>query len=131
MGTKKWQSLIKEQQGDVKVGAIPPLLREDGSVAHTAQDKAYLLAKHFAGKLCIPDPEKVPPIIPEIISDKLRIVKTSEAEVKDLSKVDEKKKKKKPWGLITSVPVCFVSVRAPELSRPISTLLSHCLQTST
>ncbi|KAG0720260.1 hypothetical protein GWK47_006869 [Chionoecetes opilio] len=71
VGTKRWWSLVKEQQGESKGNNIPSLLREDGSVAHTAQDKANFLASHFAGKIHIADLERSPPTLPDIISEKL------------------------------------------------------------
>ncbi len=53
-----------------QVTTIPSLVRGNGSIAHTAQDKANLLAKLFAGKMCIPDPDKTPPTPSEIIKEK-------------------------------------------------------------
>ncbi|XP_045137187.1 uncharacterized protein LOC123519749 [Portunus trituberculatus] len=82
VGTKRWWSIVKEQKGDERVTTIPSLSRGDGSMAHTAQDKANVLAKHFAGKMCIPNLEKAPPTLPEIVQDKIVTVKTNEIEVR-------------------------------------------------
>ena len=127
VGTKRWWSLGKEQQGEAKGNATPPLLREDGSVAHTAQDKANLLASHFSKKMCVPDPEKTPPSLPQIISDKLVTVTTSACEVKSvLLKVDEKKAQGPD-----NINPRLLRQCADELSRPLATLFNHCFQTST
>ena len=127
VGTKRWWNLVKEQQGESKGNTLPSLLREDGSLAHAAQDKANLLARHFSSKMCVPDPDKLPPSLPTLVSEKLETVKTSEAEVKNiLLKVDQKK----------AVGPDNISPRllrqcAHELAYPLATLFNHCLQTST
>ena len=60
------------------------LQRENGEVAHSALDKANLLARHFAKKMRIPDSERTPPTLPDLVRDKLVLVKTSESEVKSI-----------------------------------------------
>ena len=78
-------------------------------------------------KMCIPDPGRTPPTLPDVVSDKLVLVKTSEREVKNiLLKVDENK----------AVGPDNISPRllrqcADELAGPLATLFNHCLQTST
>ena len=126
VGTKRWWSLVKEQQGESRATTVPPLLREDGSMTHSAQDKANLLAKHFAGKMCIPDPEREPPEIKKIIKDKLETVRTSEEEVGVLLRnLDESK----AVGL-DSVSPRLLRQCAQELASPLASLFNHCLQTS-
>ncbi|MPC14307.1 hypothetical protein E2C01_007071 [Portunus trituberculatus] len=78
MGTKR--KVVKEQQGESRGCKIPPLQRDDGGVAHTAKDKPYLLARHFAFKMCVPDPDKPLPTLPQTIKNKLQQI-TSEAEL--------------------------------------------------
>ncbi|MPC89032.1 hypothetical protein E2C01_083960 [Portunus trituberculatus] len=74
-----------------RANTIPPLPQDDVGVAHTAKDKAGLLARHFASKMCMPDPDKPPPILPQSIKDKLQQI-TSEAEVRStLTKLDKRK----------------------------------------
>ena len=127
VGCKRWWGLVKEHQGETRGNTIPSLQREDGSLAHTAQDKADLLAKYFAGKMRVPDPHKTPPTLPQIIKEKLEIVQTSEVEVKVfLSEVDVKK----------AVGPDNISPRllrqcADELARPLTSLYNLCLRTST
>ncbi|KAG0692776.1 hypothetical protein GWK47_027749 [Chionoecetes opilio] len=84
VGSKRWWSLVNEQQVSRGETLSPPLIRGDSSVAHTARDKANILAMHFTKKMCVPDPVRTPPTLPEIVSDRLVKVVTSEAEVKVL-----------------------------------------------
>lgn len=126
VGTKRWWSLVKEQQGTSREDTVPPLQRGDGSVAQTARDKANLLARHFSEKMNISDPDRAPPTLPEVTKDKLVTVVTSEWEVKKLlSILDESK----------AVGPDYISPRllrrcAGELARPLATLFNHCLQSS-
>ena len=96
-------------------------------MAHSALDKANLLAKQFAGNMCISDPERSPPTLPDIFSDKLVLVKTSESEVKSiLRKV----------GVNKAVGPDNISPRllhscADELANPLASLFHHCFQTHT
>ena len=127
VGTKRWWSLVKDQQGESRESTVPPLQREDGVMAHSALDKANLLAKHFAGKMCIPDPERTPPTLPDVVSDKLVLVRTSESEVKDiLRKLDVNK----AVGPDKISPRLLYSC-ADELAKPLTSLFNHCLQIST
>ena len=48
VGMKRCWSLVKEQQGESQHSPIPSLQQENGVMAHSALDKANLLAKHFA-----------------------------------------------------------------------------------
>ncbi|XP_063881678.1 uncharacterized protein LOC135111930 [Scylla paramamosain] len=53
VGSKCWWSLVKEQQGVSRGNTIPPLHRDDGTIAQSARDKANLLAKHFTDKIVL------------------------------------------------------------------------------
>ena len=127
VGCKRWWGLVKEQQGVTRGNTIPSLQREDGSLAHTAQDKADLLARYFAGKMCVPDPDKTPPTLPQIIKDKLETVTTSEVEVRDLLLKVDVKKAVGP----DNISPCLLRQCANELARPLASLFNHCLLTST
>lgn len=127
VGCKQWWSLVKDQQGESRGTSIPALHRADGSIAHTARDKADLLAKHFAEKMCIPDPERPSPLFPQIVKETLETVNTNEEEVKViLANLDEKK----------AVAPQDISPRvlrqcAAELARPLASLFNHCLSNAT
>ncbi|XP_045109715.1 uncharacterized protein LOC123503780 [Portunus trituberculatus] len=71
VGSKRWWSLGKEQQGVSRGNTIPHLHRDDGTIAQSARDKANLLAKHFTDKMCVSDPKRSPPPLPNICADLL------------------------------------------------------------
>ena len=127
VGSRQWWGLVKEQQGESRGNTIPSLVREDGSMAHTAQDKANLLAKHFSSKMCISDPGRTPQKVTTVVRESLKTVKTSEQEVKALLlKLDVNK----------AVGPDAVSPRllrqcATELAHPLSLLFNYCFQNST
>ncbi|MPC35798.1 hypothetical protein E2C01_029234 [Portunus trituberculatus] len=81
---------MKDQQDEERGASILSLLQDDGSLAHLAHEKPNLLARHFAKKMHVPDPERTPLTMPHIIKDTLLEVKTSESEVrKKLLEVDK------------------------------------------
>ncbi|XP_045105871.1 uncharacterized protein LOC123501228 [Portunus trituberculatus] len=127
VGTKRWWGIVKDQQGEERGASISSLLQEDGSLAHSAHEKANLLAKHFAGKMSVPDPEKTPPTMPHTIKDTLLEVKTSESEVrKKLLEVDENK----ATGPDNISPRLLRQC-ANELVRPLALLFTRCLESGT
>ena len=50
VGNQTWWSLVKEKQGISRQDTIPPLTRQDGTVATSSKEKAQLLAALFAEK---------------------------------------------------------------------------------
>ena len=127
VGCRQWWSLIKEKMGESRGASVPALHQEDGSFAHTASDKADLLAKHFAEKMCIPDPERPSPLLPQIVKETLVKVKTSEVEVRALLENLDENKAVGPRDISPRV----LRQCAAELARPLASLFNHCLATST
>ena len=129
VGSRRWWSLVKQQQGELRNSTLPSLVLEDGSVAHTAQEKADLLAKHFSGKMCVPNPKSVPPTLLRVVSDSdsLVTVRTSEAEVRALLLQLDINKAVGPDTLSPRL----LRRCAAELGRPLSSLFNYCLRTST
>lgn len=126
VGSKRWWSLVKEQEGVSRGTTIPPLHRGDGSMAHSACDKADLLARHFTDKMRVSDPERPPPTLPNIVKDKLLRLTTREAEVKAVMlKLDEEK----AVGPDNLSPRLLRQC-AHELAGPLTTLFNECLRTS-
>lgn len=126
VGSKCWWSLVKEQQGVSRGNTIPPLHRDDGTIAQSARDIANLLAKHFTDKMCVSDPKRPPPSLPNIVKEKLSFATTSEVEVKAvLSKLDVTKAVGSG-----NVSPHFLRQCADELARPLSTIFNQCLRTS-
>ena len=108
-------------------GNIIPLLHwSDGSVAQTARDEVNLLAKHFTEKMCVPDPERPPPTLPDIVKDKLLCVTTSEVEAKAVLLKLDVQKVVGPDNLSPRL----LRQCADELARPLTMLFNQCLQTS-
>ena len=104
VGTKRWWSFVKEQQGELQHSPIPSFQWDNGEMAHSALDKANLLANHFAKKMCIPDPERTPPTLSDLVRDKLVLVKTSEKYSL------ESECEKKQWDQTTSTLAYFILV---------------------
>ena len=61
MGTKQWWSLVKEQQGLARDDILPPINRNDGTIAFSNKEKAEELASHFSNKMKVGRPHKPPP----------------------------------------------------------------------
>ena len=127
VGTKRWWSLVKKQQGESQHSPILSLQRENGEVAHSALDKVNLLARHFAKKMRIPDLERTPPTLPDLVRDKLVLVKTSESEVKSILREVNVKKAVGP----DNISPRLLHSCADELANPLASLFNHCFQTST
>ena len=93
-----------EQQGESQHSTIPSLQTEDDEMAHSALDKANLLAKHFVIKMCIPNPERIPPTLLALLTV---LVKTSESEVKIIFR---KVNVGKQWGQTKLALIYFICV---------------------
>ncbi|MPC52496.1 hypothetical protein E2C01_046366 [Portunus trituberculatus] len=90
-GQRDDEASLKDSKASQE-STIPSLLQEDGGKAYSALDKANILATNFTGKMYILDMERTPSIQPDIVSEKLMLVKTCKSEVKYiLIKVDKKK----------------------------------------
>ena len=127
VGSKRWWSLVKEEQGETRGCSVPALTRPDGSVAQTATDKANLLAAHFAAKMCISNPDKTPQTLPQIVSENLFSVETSETEVKVLLRdLDDKKAVGSD-----SISPRLLRQCAEELARPLAVIFNNSLRSST
>ena len=63
LGGKEWWGLMKQQQGICRDETVPPLTRDDGTVAVTSAEKAELLASFFADKMSILDPHRAIPML--------------------------------------------------------------------
>ncbi|XP_045115988.1 uncharacterized protein LOC123507079 [Portunus trituberculatus] len=127
VGCKQWWSLVKDKQGESRGTSFPALHQADGSFAHSVSDKAGLLAKHFAEKMCIPDPERPSPLLPQIVKETLVKVITSEVEVRAILKSLDENKAVGPQDISPHV----LRQCAAELARPLTSLFNHCLATST
>ena len=96
-------------------------------MAHFALEKANLLAQHFARKMSITDPERTPPTLPDLVSDKLVTVITSESEVKNILRSVDVNKAVGP----DNISPRLLHSCADELANPLTSLFNHCFRTST
>ena len=58
IGTRLWWMSIKEQQGVTADDHVPPLRKEDGSLASNSKQKAEALAQYFSGKMQVTEPNR-------------------------------------------------------------------------
>ncbi|KAK4306662.1 hypothetical protein Pmani_021555 [Petrolisthes manimaculis] len=61
VGNKTLWSLVKEKQGASCQDVIPPLTRQDGTVATSSMEKAQLITNLFAEKMRVEHPHLPPP----------------------------------------------------------------------
>lgn len=123
VGSKQWWSLIKEKQGTLTQERIPILKRADGSLATNSQEKAELLADLFSAKMTIGEPNRPPPALPRLCSDRLQHIDITEGRVYKLLKSINTKKAIGPDN--TSPHVLKRCAR--ELALPLKLLFSSCL----
>ncbi|XP_069179379.1 uncharacterized protein [Procambarus clarkii] len=81
----RW-SLVNNRQGYSSEETIPPLNRENGTVATINQKKADLLANKFAAKMQVPDPERQPPYLAPSTVSRMTAVGIHQVEVLQLLK---------------------------------------------
>lgn len=64
-GSRSFWSLSKAVSKNFTSSAFPPLMRDDGSIATTAKEKANLFAKIFSNNSTLDSQGKIPPSIPQ------------------------------------------------------------------
>ena len=124
VGSKAWWKLIKEQQGFAPDDTIPPLNKSDGTVAISGEEKAELLASYFAGKMRVPDPDRLPPTIPAQTNKRLASFTISEKEVMQLLLEVDVKKALGP----DNISPYILRRCAHQLAEPLTRLFRTCLQ---
>ena len=124
-GSKLWWKLAKEKQGATRDGVIPPLISPEGKVALKTQDKVDLLARHFANKMTVPNPELTPPSLPILTSEMLSSLKTSHFELERLLREVKETKAMGP-DLISPRLLRRCS---KELAQPLASIFNHCFDT--
>ncbi|CAF4763442.1 unnamed protein product [Pieris macdunnoughi] len=119
-GTRAFWSLAKAVQGNFCQPAIPPLHREDDSLAHTAKEKADLLGCLFASNLTLDDRGRSPPTISRCDSSMPEITFRQRAVRKALSSLDIHKSSG-PDG----IPPIVLRTCAPELAPVLTRLFRY------
>ena len=124
VGNKTWWALVKERQGILHQDSVPPLTRPDGSTATSSEDKAALLAKIFAEKMQVGDPNRPPPVLPREADHTITsVLVTAEQVEKVLRDVDVGK----ATGPDNISPRILKNC-ARELSGPLATIFAACLE---
>ncbi|CAF4908224.1 unnamed protein product [Pieris macdunnoughi] len=122
-GTRAFWSLAKAVQGNFCQPSIPPLHREDDSLAHTAKEKADLLGCLFASNSTLDDQGKEPPTLLRCDTTMPEVIFRQRAIRKALSSLDIHKSSG-PDG----IPPIVLRTCAPELA-PVLTRLFRYLYT--
>ena len=115
IGSKQWWDLVKDTQGKDTTSTIPPLLKDSGELLMNNKDKVDFLAQHFARKMTVPHPTKLPPSLPVVAGERLTSVTTTEGEVRAALSALEENKAVGPDGV------------SPRLLRRCSGVLAHPL----
>ncbi|XP_037790925.1 uncharacterized protein LOC119586288 [Penaeus monodon] len=79
-----WWTCIKQQQGLLQDDTIPPLTKPDKTTAITSEEKAQVLATHFASKMSVPDLDLIPPSVPLYTKATLKTISIKVDEVKKI-----------------------------------------------
>ena len=122
VGSKSWWNLIKQQQGFADNDSIPPLAKPNGLVAISSEDKAELLASHFAEKMKVPNPDCSPPVIPSKTNARLTTCHTNKYEVEKLLKNLDVNKALGPDNISPYV----LKKCASQLAIPLAQLFNTC-----
>jgi len=124
VGSKQWWTLVKEKQGETREGTIPPITTQDGTMALTSQQKAEVLAQHFAQKMTVVEPDKPAPMQPVMTQEKLTKMKTTKAEVERILKDLNESKAVGP----DEISPRLLKRCSKELSNPVALLFNNCIQ---
>ena len=127
VGSKTWWNLVEQQQGFAPDDSIPPLNKADGSVAACGVEKAELLASFFAGKMKVPDPDRLPPAIPKQTNNRLATFTITEGEVKQLLLQVDVKKALGPDNISPHI----LKKCAYQLAAPLTSIFTTCLEQQT
>ena len=127
VGNKTWWSLVKEKQGISRQDTIPPLTRQDGTVATSSKEKAQLLAALFAEKMRVEAPQHPPPRLDQQCEKTVTEVEVTQPQVKRLLQQLDTKKATGP----DDVSPHLLKQCASELSAPLTSVFSACLRENT
>ena len=122
MRSKGWWQLIKQQQGFNDDDIIPPLFGPNGNVAISGEEKANLLASHFAAKMQTPEPNRKPPTIPKKTNKKLTLCLTNKSQVEKFLRNIDVKKAIGPDNISPHI----LKKCAFQLSEPLARLFNYC-----
>ena len=119
--------MIKQQKGFNDDDIIPPLFGPNGSVAISGEEKANLLASHFAAKMQVPEPNRRPPNVPMKTTKKLSMCLTTKSQVEKLLRNIDVKKAIGPDNISPHI----LKKCASQLAEPLARLFNFCSKTKT
>ncbi|KAJ8719079.1 hypothetical protein PYW07_016635 [Mythimna separata] len=122
-GSKAFWSLAKSVESNFCRPSLPPLLRPDGSLAHTAEEKANLFASLFAESSRLDSGGARPPVSPDVCETSMSDIRIHQKDVRRVLRNLDVNKASGPDG----IPAIVLRTCAPELSpifdTPISPLI--------
>ena len=124
VGNKTWWALVKERQGLLHQDSVPPLTRPDGSTATSSEEKAALLAKIFADKMQVGDPNRPSPVLPQETGHTITSVLVTAEQVEKVLRDLDVGKATGPDNISPRV----LKKCARELSSPLAIIFSACLE---
>ncbi|KAJ0177088.1 hypothetical protein K1T71_007097 [Dendrolimus kikuchii] len=123
-GSKAFWSLAKAVESNFCRPSLPPLLRPDGSLAHTAEEKANLLATLFAESSRLDTNGATPPHLPHS-GTSMAEIHIRQKEVRKTLKALDVNKASGPDG----IPAIVLKTCAPELTPILTRLYRLSLKT--
>ena len=124
LGSKKWWSMVKNKQGTGRDTIIPPITTPGGELLLTSSSKADKFAEFFSGKMKVDEPNRPPPTMPCVTSNRCDWVKMDAAMVKSvLLSLDTQM----AIGQDLVSPLVLKRC-AQELAEPLCHLFNGCLE---
>ncbi|KAJ0171262.1 hypothetical protein K1T71_012812 [Dendrolimus kikuchii] len=123
-GSKAFWSLAKSVESNFCRPSLPPLLRPDGSLAHTAVDKANLFASLFAESSRLDAMGTLPPSLPQCVLQ-MPEIRIRQTEVRKTLRNLDTNKASGPDG----IPARVLKSCAPEISPVLTRLFRLSLKT--
>jgi hypothetical protein len=123
-GSKAFWSLAKSVESNFCHPSLPPLLKPDGLLAHTAEEKANLFASLFAENSRLDAGTSIPPLLPNFGAS-MPDIKIHQREVLKTLRCLVVNKASGPDG----IPAIVLKTCAPELSPVLTRLFRLSLKT--
>ncbi|XP_022838082.1 uncharacterized protein LOC111365117 [Spodoptera litura] len=124
-GSKAFWSLAKAVESNFCRSSLPPLLRSDGTLAHTAVEKANLFASLFAESSRLDTGGALPPSVNSVCKTNMSQIRIRQREVYRTLRDLDVNKASGPDG----IPALVLKTCAPELSPILTRLFRLSLET--
>lgn len=124
VGNKTWWSLVKDKQGTGHQESIPPLSKQDGTVATSSKERAQLLASLFAGKMKVGNPQQPPPQLVQQCEKTVTMVEVTHQQVKRLLRGLDTQKATGP----DDISPHLLKRCSQELAAPLTQVFTTCVR---